>query len=41
MQENYEQYLTNRLREDHPSPGIPITFSVRSRNASTEKRGKS
>ena len=32
LQENYEQYLTNRLREAHPSPGIPITFSVRSRN---------
>jgi len=40
MQENYEQYLTNRLREDHPSPGIPITFSVRSRNASAEKKGR-
>jgi len=38
MQEHYEQYLTNRLREDHPSPGIPITFSVRSRNATDEKR---
>lgn len=40
MQENYEQYLTNRLREDHPSPGIPITFSVRSRNTSAERKGK-
>lgn len=38
MQENYEQYLSNRLRESHPSPGIPITFSVRSRNASDEKK---
>ncbi len=38
MQENYEQYLTNRLREDHPTPGIPITFSVRSRNATDEKK---
>ncbi|MBK1829797.1 ribosome biogenesis GTPase Der [Verrucomicrobiaceae bacterium R5-34] len=38
MQEHYEQYLTNRLREDHPSPGIPITFSVRSRNATDEKK---
>lgn len=38
LQENYEQYLTNRLREDHPSPGIPITFSVRSRNATDEKK---
>ncbi|BDS05713.1 GTPase Der [Oceaniferula spumae] len=40
MQEHYEQYLTNRLREDHPSPGIPITFSVRSRNASDDKKRK-
>lgn len=40
MQENYEQYLTNRLREDHPCPGIPIIFSVRSRNASDEKGRK-
>jgi len=40
MQENYEQYLTNRLREAHPTPGIPITFSVRSRNASADKRKK-
>lgn len=40
MQENYEQYLTNRLREDHPCPGIPITFSVRSRNATDEKERK-
>lgn len=40
MQENYEQYLTNRLREDHPSPGIPITFSVRSRNTANEKKRK-
>ncbi len=39
MQENYQQYLTNRLREDHPAPGIPITFSIRSRNASSEKKG--
>ena len=37
MQENYEQYLTNRLREDHPSPGIPIIFSVRSRNSKDDK----
>lgn len=40
MQENYEQYLTNRLREDHPCPGIPITFSVRSRNSSDERPRK-
>ena len=37
MQENYEQYLTNRLREAHPSPGIPIIFSVRSRNSKDDK----
>lgn len=40
LAENYEQYLTNRLREDHPSPGIPISFSVRSRNASDVKKQK-
>ncbi|NWK57109.1 ribosome biogenesis GTPase Der [Verrucomicrobiaceae bacterium N1E253] len=33
LQENYEQYLNNRLRESHPTPGIPIIFSTRSRNA--------
>ncbi|MBT8037627.1 MAG: ribosome biogenesis GTPase Der [Verrucomicrobiae bacterium] len=38
MQENYEQYLSNRLREDHPTPGIPIVFSVRSRNTSDDKK---
>ena len=38
MQENYQQYLTNRLREAHPTPGIPITFSVRSRNAKTDQK---
>ena len=38
MQENYEQYLSNRLREAHHAPGIPIIFSIRSRNASDEKR---
>ncbi|MCP5536686.1 MAG: ribosome biogenesis GTPase Der [Akkermansiaceae bacterium] len=38
MQENYEQYLSNRLREAHPTPGIPITFSVRSRNTKDEKK---
>lgn len=40
MQENYEQYLTNRLREDHPSPGIPIIFSVRSRNSKDDNKSK-
>ena len=38
LAENYEQYLVNRLREDHPSPGIPITFSARSRNATDNKK---
>lgn len=40
LQENYEQYLTNRLRESHPTPGIPIIFSMRSRNTKDEKRRK-
>jgi GTP-binding protein len=31
MASSYEQYLTNRMREAHPAPGIPIVFSVRSR----------
>ncbi len=31
MNASYEQYLANRLRESHPSPGIPVIFSVRSR----------
>lgn len=34
MQEQYEQYLSNRIREKHPSPGVPIVFSIRSRNRS-------
>ncbi len=34
MQENYEQYLSNRIREKFYAPGIPIVFSVRSRNRS-------
>jgi len=38
LQENYEQYLTNRLRESHPTPGIPIIFSARSRNTKGETR---
>jgi len=29
---SYESYLTNRYRAAHPSPGIPIIFSVRSRS---------
>lgn len=32
MHESYQQYLSNRLRERHHAPGIPIIFSVRSRN---------
>ena len=32
MHESYEQYLSNRLREKLHAPGIPIVFSVRSRN---------
>lgn len=31
MPPSYEQYLSNRLREAHPAPGIPVVFSVRSR----------
>lgn len=31
MAESYQQYLSNRLREYHHAPGIPIVFSVRSR----------
>lgn len=34
MQENYEQYLSNRIRDKYYAPGIPIVFSVRSRNRS-------
>ena len=40
LQENYEQYLTNRLRESHPCPGIPIIFSTRSRNTKDNRRRK-
>jgi GTP-binding protein len=29
--QTYEQYLSNRLREVHPAPGIPVIFSIRSR----------
>jgi GTP-binding protein len=31
MANSYESYLTNRFREAHPAPGVPIIFSVRSR----------
>ncbi len=37
MQENYEQYLSNRIREKYYAPGIPIVFSIRSRNRSKQK----
>ena len=32
MHEHYEQYLSNRIREKHHCPGVPIVFSIRSRN---------
>lgn len=32
MHEHYEQYLSNRIREKHHAPGVPIVFSIRSRN---------
>ncbi|MBB5352427.1 GTP-binding protein [Haloferula luteola] len=31
MTSSYEQYLSNKLRQDHPAPGIPVVLSVRSR----------
>ncbi|SHJ44186.1 GTP-binding protein [Rubritalea squalenifaciens DSM 18772] len=34
MHEHYEQYLANRIREKHHIPGIPVVFSIRSRNKS-------
>lgn len=34
MHEHYEQYLANRIREQHNCPGVPIVFSIRSRNRS-------
>lgn len=34
MHEHYEQYLANRIREKHDILGVPIVFSIRSRNAS-------
>ncbi len=40
LQESYEQYLANRIKEKHPQLGLPIVFSVRSRNAS-KSQGKS
>ena len=32
MAASYEAYLTNRYREGHPAPGIPVILSVRSRS---------
>ena len=32
MPKSYEQYLSNRLREFNPVAGVPIVFSVRSRD---------
>lgn len=32
MSENYQAYLENRIRDEHISLGLPIPFSVRSRN---------
>ena len=37
MQENYEQFLSNRIREKHYAPGVPVVFSIRSRNRSKSK----
>ncbi|WP_240610531.1 hypothetical protein [Rubritalea profundi] len=34
MHEHYEQYLSNRIREQHNILGVPIVFSIRSRNQS-------
>jgi GTP-binding protein len=31
VSESYRQYLSNRLREAFPSPGLPLVFSFRSR----------
>lgn len=31
MAQSYEQYLSNKFRESHPAPGVPVVFSVRSR----------
>ncbi|MDB6079245.1 MAG: small GTP-binding protein [Akkermansiaceae bacterium] len=41
MTQSYEQYLANRLREFNPVAGVPIVFSVRSRDRREwEDRGK-
>lgn len=31
MSNSYEAFLSNRMREAHPAPGVPVVFSVRSR----------
>lgn len=31
LSDSYTQYLENSLRKHHPSPGLPINFSIRSR----------
>ncbi len=41
MHEHYEQYLSNRIRDKHNILGVPIVFSIRSRNKTKGgKRGK-
>lgn len=39
MSSSYEQYLSNRLREANPAPGIPVVFSVRSRRREERNHG--
>jgi len=39
VSESYRQYLSNRLREKFPAPGIPLVFSFRSRPRA-ERTGK-
>lgn len=39
MHEHYEQYLANRLREKNPTLGVPIVFSIRSRNRTKGGKG--
>jgi GTP-binding protein len=39
MHEHYEQYLSNRIREKHSCPGVPIVFSIRSRNRAKGGKG--
>ena len=37
LSDSYEQFLRNKLRDFHPSPGLPILFSVRSRSTGSKK----